>query len=254
MKTAALLLASSMLLSAQEGPLLATPERVTRADQRFQNWRKQWQLSLSEDWGQLGRYRAANAQLKAPMTGEDRVVFLGDSITDMWKLETSFPGKPYINRGIGGQTTPQLLLRFRADVIALKPKVVVILAGTNDLAGNTGPTSVEEIEANYASMAELAKVNGIRVVFSSVLPVNGYTEDAMDLFIGRPMAKILQLNAWLKAYCASHGCTYLDYATSMLDAKGYLKQELALDGLHPNAEGYKIMAPLALGAIRQALR
>ena len=207
---------------------------------------------FTDDYGELKRYREANAALGAPKAGENRVVFFGDSITDMWKLEDSFPGKPYINRGIGGQTTPQMLVRFRQDVIDLQPKVVVILAGTNDIAGNTGPMRNEDIEANYASFAELARAHGIRVVYSSVLPVHNYTEASKDMFAQRPPARIQELNAWLKDYCAQNGIVYLDYFSAMVDDKGLLKKDLADDGLHPNPAGYKIMAPLAEGAIQKA--
>src|ERR1700678_2214761 len=213
-----------------------------------------------DDFGQLGRYREANAALKPPAPGENRVVFFGDSITDIWHLDEYFPGKPYLNRGIGGQTTPQMLVRFRQDVIALQPKVVVILAGTNDIAGNTGPMRNEDIEANYASMAELARAHEIKVIYSSVLPVNDYTPRSQELFAERSPEKILALNRWLKNYCGipSAGipapCSYLDYFSAMVDDKGYLKKDLAEDGLHPNAAGYKIMAPMAEGAIDQTLR
>ena len=206
-----------------------------------------------QDWPQLGRYRDKNSGVQPPAKNEQRVVFMGDSITDGWKLDEYFPGKPYINRGISGQTTPQMLIRMRADVIAHNPKVVVILAGTNDIAGNTGPMTVEMIQDNYASMAELAKANGIRVVFASVLPVHDYNPQR-KMTSGRPPEKILQLNTWLKEYCAKNGHIYLDYFSQMVDDKGFLKAELANDGLHPHAEGYKIMAPLAEAAIAQALK
>ena len=208
---------------------------------------------FTDDYGQLARYRAANAALKPPAHGENRVVFFGDSITDIWKLEDSFPGKPYLNRGIGGQTTPQMLVRFRQDVIDLHPKVVVILAGTNDIAGNTGPMRLEDIEADYASLAELARENHIAVVFSSVLPVHNYTPKAQAFYAQRSPEKILALNRWLKEYCAAHHLIYLDYFSAMVDDKGLLKRELADDGLHPNAAGFKIMAPLAEAAIHKAL-
>ncbi len=191
--------------------------------------------------------------MPAPAPNENRVVFFGDSITDIWKLADYFPGKPYINRGIGGQTTPQMLVRFRQDVIDLHPKVVVILAGTNDIAGNTGPMSLQDIEANYASMAELARAHGIAVVFSSVLPVHNYTPAAHDFFAQRSPEKILELNRWLKAYCASNGYVYLDYFNAVVDSKGLLRADLADDGLHPNAAGYKLMAPLAEAAIQKSL-
>jgi lysophospholipase L1-like esterase len=218
---------------------------------------ERWRASRAEiymnDFGELARYRDENARLKPPAPGEKRGVFFGDSITDFWPLAEYFPGRPYINRGIGGQTTPQMLVRFRQDVIALQPRVVVILAGTNDIAGNTGPMRLEDIEANYASLAELAGANGIKVVFSSVLPVHNYTTQSQELFAGRPPEKILALNRWLSAYSAAHGCIYLDYYDSMVDAHGLLRQELAQDGLHPNEEGYKIMASLAEAAIHTAL-
>ncbi len=208
---------------------------------------------FTDDYGQLARYRDANAALKPPAPGENRVVFFGDSITDIWKLEDSFPGKPYLNRGIGGQTTPQMLVRFRQDVIDLHPRVVVILAGTNDIAGNTGPMRLEDIEADYASMAELARANHIAVIFSSVLPVHNYTPKSQDFFAQRSPEKILALNRWLRDYCAAHGLVYLDYFAAMVDDKGLLKRDLAEDGLHPNAAGFKIMAPLAEKAIGKAL-
>ena len=189
------------------------------------------------DFGELGRYRAANAALNPPASGENRVVFFGDSITDIWQLGESFPGKPYVNRGIGGQTTSQMLVRFRQDVIDLKPKVVVILAGTNDIAGNSGSISNEDIEANYSDLAELAKANNIRIVFSSVLPVHNYTPQAQDFFAQRPMDRILALNKWLKDYCTANSLIYLDYFTAVVDGKGMLKRDFADDGLHPNKAG-----------------
>ena len=207
----------------------------------------------SDDFGQLMRYRGHNGSLRAMPLPENRVVFFGDSITDMWKLEHYFDEKPYINRGIGGQTTPQMLVRFRQDVIDLHPKVVVILAGTNDIAGNTGPMLTEDIEANLASMAELARVHGIRVVFASILPVHNYTPQSQELFAERPRERIVELNDWLKDYCGKNGLVYLDYFSAMVDGKGMLKRDLAEDGLHPNDAGYKIMAPLAETAIGRAL-
>ncbi|HSY90582.1 MAG TPA: SGNH/GDSL hydrolase family protein [Candidatus Binatus sp.] len=206
----------------------------------------------TDDFGELKRYREANAALKPPAAGENRVVLLGDSITDYWKLADYFP-RSYINRGIDGQTTPQMLVRFRQDVIDLHPAVLVVLAGTNDVAGVTGPARNEDIEANYESMAELARLHHIRVVFASLLPVNNYTEDAKESFALRPRERILALNAWLKDYCAKNGLVYLDYFSAMVDDKGMLKRELSDEGLHPNAAGYKIMAPLAEKAIARAI-
>ena len=206
------------------------------------------------DYGELARYREANAALKLAAPGENRVVFFGDSITDIWKLDESFPGKPYINRGIGGQTTSQMLVRFRQDVIDLRPKAVVILAGTNDIAGNTGPISNQDIEANLASMAELARVHGIRMIVSSILPVNNYTSGPQDFFEQRPRERILALNSWLKDYCNKNHLTYLDYFSAMVDSKGLLQRDLANDGLHPNKAGFAVMAPLAEKAIERTLR
>jgi lysophospholipase L1-like esterase len=207
----------------------------------------------TDDFGQLARYRQANAALAPPAAGESRVIFLGDSITDYWKLPDYFPRKPYINRGIDGQTTPEMVVRFRQDVIDLHPKVVVVLAGTNDIAGVTGRTSNQDIEANYASMAELARVHRIRVVFASVLPVHNYTPDAEESFALRPRDRILALNKWLKNYCARNGFVYLDYFSAVVDERGMLRRALADDGLHPTDAGYKIMASLAEQAIRKAL-
>jgi lysophospholipase L1-like esterase len=207
----------------------------------------------TDDYGQLARYRPFNAALQAPAADENRVVFFGDSITDIWKLDESFPGKPYVNRGIGGQTTSQMLVRFRQDVIDLRPKVVVILAGTNDIAGNSGPISNQDIEANYASLAELARAHNIGVIFSSVLPVHNYTPKSQDFFAQRPMERILALNKWLKEYCATNNLIYLDYFPAMIDDKGLLRRDLADDGLHPNKAGFAIMAPMAEKAIEKGL-
>lgn len=214
-----------------------------------------------KDWPALARYGEENLKtVPASMDGPRRVVFMGDSITDSWddpRYGGFFPGKSYINRGISGQTTPQMLIRFRADVIALKPKVVVILAGTNDLAGNTGPTTLAAIEDNLTSMAELATANGIRVVFASVLPVSDYElRDGKPIVqtTRRPPAQILELNKWLKDYAAKHHHTYLDYFSATVDDKGFLKNELSDDGLHPNAQGYVVMAPLAEAAITASLK
>ena len=206
-----------------------------------------------QDWPALNRYRADDAKVGLPASGETRVVFMGDSITDGWgrRYGKFFPGKPYINRGISGQTTPQMLIRFRPDVIALQPKVVVILAGTNDIAGNTGPSTLEMIEDNLTSMAELAKANGIKVVMSSVMPVCDYIRPQTE---HRPPATIVALNAWMKGYAEKNGFVYLDYYTPMLDDKGMFKQELTFDGLHPNDAGYEVMGPLAEKAIAQALK
>ncbi len=213
------------------------------------------------DWPVLARYHEANAKTNAPAKNEERVVFMGDSITDGWqnpKYGGFFPGKPYIDRGISSQTTPQMLIRFRPDVIALQPKVVVILAGTNDIAGNTGPMTLQAIEDNLMSMFDLAHANGIRVVFASVLPISDYEKNKEGRQIvqskRRPPEQITALNAWMKTYAAAHGGVYLDYFSAMADDKGFLKEELSEDGLHPNKKGYDIMAPLAEQAITAALK
>ena len=205
------------------------------------------------DWPQLGRYKAENASLGAVAPGEDRVVFYGDSITDAWgrRPDTGefFPGKPYVNRGIGGQTTPQMVVRFRQDVINLHPRVVVILAGTNDIAGNTGPMTPEMTEDNFRSMVDLAKANGIRVIVASILPAADYPwKPGMA-----PAGKIKALNQWLSGYSIMHSVTYLDYYSAMADDNGGMKAGLSSDGVHPNAKGYAIMAPLAQAAIDKVL-
>jgi len=212
------------------------------------------------DWPALARYREDNKKVTPPAKNEQRVVFMGDSITDSWDNPVNggfFPGKPYVNRGISGQTTPQMLIRFRRDVIELKPKVVVILAGTNDIAGNTGPMTLEAIEDNLTSMAELATAHGIRVVFASLLPVSDYeVRDGKPITqtVRRPPEQILALNQWMKEYAKLHHHVYLDYFSAMVDDKGFLKDELSNDGLHPNVQGYAVMSPLAEAAIAASLK
>jgi lysophospholipase L1-like esterase len=212
------------------------------------------------DWAEMARYREANRTLLAPAAGDARVVFMGDSITDGWQQPRYggfFPGKPYVDRGISGQTTPQMLLRFRRDVVDLQPKAVVILAGTNDIAGNTGVMTNEEIQGNLASMSELAHVHNIKVVMSSVTPVSEYhvtNPRFAPQTTARPMERIKALNEWMKSYAAAHGDVYLDFFTAMIDDKGLMRAELTEDDLHPNAKGYAIMAPLAEAAIARALQ
>lgn len=246
-----LFLPSCVAQTAEPTPLA---KQIANLEEKFARDEK-----TLNDWPNLARYRAANGVLTAPAKDELRVVFMGDSITDMWaqaQFGGFFPGKPYIDRGISGQTTPQMLIRFRPDVLALQPRVVLILAGTNDLAGNTGPMTLEEIEGNFASMSELAHANGIRVVFASVLPVHdfGHRPDGSSSIITdrRPPEKILALNEWIKNYAAKHRDTYLDYFSAMVDDHGFLKKELSEDGLHPNKAGYEVMAPLAEKAIAEA--
>lgn len=215
---------------------------------------------ILKDWPNLVRYRDTNSQLQVPVN-ENRVVFMGDSITDAWvkpEFGGFFPGKPYVDRGISGQTTPQMLVRFRPDVIALQPKVVVILAGTNDIAGNTGPMTLEAIEDNLSSMTELARSHGIRVVLASLLPVCDCRKSregkAINQTTRRPPEKITALNTWIKRYAAQNGHTYLDYYSAMADANGFFREEFTYDGLHPGREGYDVMAPLAEKAIEAALK
>lgn len=204
-----------------------------------------------DDWAGLGRYAEANAELPQPAPGERRVVFMGNSITDVWArhFPTMFPGKPYVGRGISGQTTAQMLVRFRQDVVALRPTVVVILAGTNDIAENGGPVTLEMIQDNLASMTDVAHANGIRVVLASVLPVYDYRwRPGLE-----PAPKIVALNAWLRAHAARTGAVYLDYHSAMADERQGLRGDLGYDGVHPNEAGYRIMAPLAERAITEAL-
>jgi acyl-CoA thioesterase-1 len=216
---------------------------------------------VATDFGRLARFAAANAAVRPKAKGETRVVFFGDSITDNWSKPGYggfFPGKPYLNRGIGGQTTAQMLLRFRADVIDLDPDAVVILAGTNDVAGNNGPVTPETIQSNLASMAELARAHGIGVVLASILPVSDDKKDAEGRPVirtqDRPPAVLRALNAWMADYARRNGAVYLDYWSAVADPAGALRADLSADGLHPNAAGYALMAPLAEQAIAAALR
>jgi lysophospholipase L1-like esterase len=204
------------------------------------------------DWPQLDRYRAENAALPPAQAGKPRVVFFGDSITEGWGKTgsaTFFPGKPYVNRGISGQTTAQMVVRFRPDVIALKPAAVVILAGTNDIAGNTGPATPEMIQDNLASMVQLAKANGIKVVLASILPASDYPWKPGLA----PAPKIRALNAWIRQYAAAQDAVYLDYYAPLDDGQGGLPKRVSADGVHPNAAGYAVMQPLAEQAVKQAL-
>jgi lysophospholipase L1-like esterase len=204
-----------------------------------------------QDWNQLGRYHADNLRLQAMPAEPKRVVFMGDSITDGWKLAEHFPGKPYVNRGISGQTTSQMLVRMFPDVVRLKPAAMVILAGTNDVSRNTGPQTLEMITDNYQAMAELAKAHGIKVIFATVMPVSDYTPRPQTA--RRPPADILKLNQWIKEYAAANGMGVADYYAATVDEKGWLKAGISGDGLHPDTKGYALMAPVAEAAIRKAL-
>lgn len=205
------------------------------------------------DWPDLARYAAENKALPPVLPEEERVVFFGDSITDAWgRSETTgvfFPGKPYVNRGISGQTTPQMLVRFQQDVVHLNPAAVVILAGTNDIAGNTGPTTQQMIEDNFTSMANIAEQNDIKVVFASITPALAYPWKPGI----QPVERIRELNKWLQDFCSKNEYVYLDYYSAMADAKGAMLPGLSSDGVHPTAKGYAVMAPLAERAIEQAL-
>lgn len=227
-----------------------------------------------QDWNQLSRYHAANQLLKKQPVPANRVVFMGDSITDFWNLEQYFPGKPYVNRGIGGQTTPQMLVRMYPDVIDLNPAVMVVLAGTNDIARNTGPATAEMIQQNIMAMTELAQHHGMKVILCSVLPVSDYpflrqqnappsTSPAppggggapprIKMTDGHPAGDILKLNAWMKEYAAKVNATYADYFSAVVDERGWLKDAYSADGLHPNAEGYKAMTTVLSASLQKVL-
>jgi len=202
-----------------------------------------------EDWNQLGRYHQDDERIKALPADPRRVVFLGDSITDGWKLTQSFPDKPYVNRGISGQTTPQMVVRMYPDVLDLKPAALIILAGTNDIARNTGPETLTMIEENFEAMTDLAHAHGIKVILCALTPVSDYTKNKQT--VGRPPADILKLNAWLREYAAGSHSVYADYYAATVDDKGMFKDGYSNDGLHPNLKGYELMAPVAEAAIEK---
>jgi lysophospholipase L1-like esterase len=212
--------------------------------------------SLINDFGNTRRYAGENAAVQPPAAGEQRVVLMGDSITDnlhnTQRFGPFFPGKPYLNRGIGGQVTGQMLLRFYPDVIALQPKAVIIFGGTNDIGGNIGPVPLEAIENNLAAMADMARAHGIKVIMASVTPVCDLP-GRPPMTTGRPPESILTLNRWIREYTAKEGLVFLDYFSATVDDKGFLRADLTEDGLHPTAKGYEIMNPLAEKAIAQAL-
>jgi lysophospholipase L1-like esterase len=218
-----------------------------------------------QDWNQLGRYHDANEELKRRPAEPGRVVFMGDSITDGWRLDEAFPGKPYVNRGISGQTTAQMLVRFYPDVLALNPSAVVILAGTNDIARNNGPQTLEMIQQNVMAMTELAQGHDVKVILCALTPISDRTmlpagrgaatpPRPRVQSVQRPPADILRFNRWLKSYAAERGAVYADYYTATVDAEGFLRDGITGDGLHPNAQGYALMAPVAAAAIADALK
>ncbi|MDT3695437.1 MAG: SGNH/GDSL hydrolase family protein [Ignavibacterium sp.] len=209
-------------------------------------------FTQTDDWANLNRYKQENLILDPPLENEDRVVFMGNSITEGWKTVDPdfFTENQFINRGISGQTTPQMLIRFRQDVVNLKPKIVVILAGTNDIAGNTGPSTLEMIEDNIFSMAEIAKTNNIKVILCSVLPVFDYPwKQGIN-----PSEKIIELNKRIKTYSQNNQFVYVDYFSEMADENNGLKKEYSKDGVHPNVDGYKVMKPIIEKAINYLLR
>jgi lysophospholipase L1-like esterase len=223
-----------------------------------------------QDWNQLSRYHTANIELMQQPVDAARVVYIGDSITDGWNLATYFPGKPYVNRGISGQTTAQMLVRFYPDVIALKPAAVIFLAGTNDIARNNGPQTLQMVQHNMMAMTELSQANGIKVIFGTILPISDRTTMPTGRGGGagpggtgprpriqstqRPPEDILRFNAWLRSYAVEKGAGIADYYSATVDAEGFLREGTTGDGLHPNAEGYALMAPVAAAAIETALR
>jgi len=210
--------------------------------------------AMKQDFGEKYLYAAADKALPPPKQGERRVVFLGDSITDLWDLARYFPGKPYINRGIGGQVTAQMVLRFQQDVVALKPAAVVILAGINDLHGALQRETDQGIESNMQAMADMAQAHHVKVVFASIMPVNNYTENARYMLADRDPKRIRALNAWLTGFCRSHGLQYADYYNVSVDRDGLLRADLTRDGLHPLPAGYQLMAPVVQAAIDRALK
>jgi lysophospholipase L1-like esterase len=204
-----------------------------------------------QDVNQLGYYHAANEQLKSQPQEPHRVVFFGDSITESWKIADSFPAKPYINRGVSGQTTSQMLVRTFPDVIDLHPAVVIILAGTNDIAANNGPETMEMVEENIQAITELAQKHGIKVILCSIVPVSNYTNQPKTP--RHPPAQIVALNKWIRDFATRTGARYCDYYSTLVDQRDFLKEGLSEDGLHPNSRGFAIMAPIAQAAIDEEL-
>jgi lysophospholipase L1-like esterase len=241
---------SVALVLARQLPTSSSRPNASSPGAESQNQQGQQPLV---DFPWLDYYKKANAELKPPAPGEKRVVFMGDSITEFWHfndMEGAFAGKPYINRGISGQTSPQMVLRFHQDVVALKPRVVVVLAGINDIAGNTGPMTLQQTEDNLTAMTEMATANHIKVVLCSVLPALDFPWKPGQV----PAAKIAELDAWIKAFAQNKGFVYVDYYSAMKDERGGLPDALSKDGVHPSPAGYAVMAPLVEAGIRKALR
>jgi len=236
--------------SSSPGP--AAAPRVL--EQRLETYRQNAARRMIADFAQQNVYARANAALPPPAAGEKRVVFLGDSITDFWNLEAFFPGRPYINRGISGQVTPQLLVRFHADVVALRPAAVVILAGVNDAAGVVQTQTEAQITANYEAMADIAQAHGIKPIFTKILPVNRYDPQRKVADETRDAEQLERLNAWLTGFCASRGYTLIDYGSALAGPDGQLREAYSSDGLYPNAAGYALMAAIAGPAIEAALK
>lgn len=229
-------------------------EAVERVESHFRALLDQKESQLrNPDRDNLRRYAEANQKLPPPQPNQPRIVFLGDSIIDGWPLNEYFPERDFVNRGISGQITGEMLGRMKADVIDLKPAAVVILAGTNDIARGV---PLQTIENNFTMMATLADAYRIKVIIASVLPIHDYHKDKNPQYERspqRPPQTILSLNAWLRAFCQQRGYAYVDYFSQTVDAKGFLNAELADDGLHPNSTGYRVMAPLVLAAIQKAV-
>jgi len=252
----ALVLASARISGQEPGvkpetsiPAQPAAPKLTASGHPDNDFWREHDRQMLFDFPWLARYRDADAKLGPPAADENRVVFMGDSITEGWKLEESFPGKPYINRGISGQTTPQMVLRFHQDVVNLKPKVVVILGGINDIAANTGPISLEDTENNFKAMTEIASANQIKVVLCSVLPAYDFPwSPGMQ-----PAPKVIDLNKWMSSFAASKGYVYVDYYAAMKDNRGGLPSNLSRDGVHPNAAGHAIMEPIIAAGIQKAL-
>lgn len=248
-----LILATCCLVAAAAPTQASQPATSATAEATCNPAQFQQMKKKLADWPDLARYRDADAALPPPEPGHPRVVFMGDSITDIWgRMKGTgkfFPGKPYVNRGISGQTTEQMLLRFQQDVVALHPAVVLILAGTNDIAGNTGPESNLTIENDFRSMTQIARANGIKVVIASITPsADFWWRPGVD-----PIHRIRIMNAWLRQFCKRHNFIYVDYYDAMAQPDGAMKTGISFDGVHPNAKGFAIMAPLAEQAINEAL-